>query len=155
MKKFSLKGQLFILFWIFPLLFFFIMLYYPLKKIAYPVKQEVRIPEEHRQFMQAIRQFERIHEKSKEPLIIAKNPFYEEDSKRQAQVLSPETLKLTSIFKEKKSACVINGKFYREGDKIGKIKIFKIGDYYVELLLPRGKRVKLEVGGVFTLSSNY
>jgi len=64
-----------------------------------------------------------------------------------------ERLKLSAIYNYEKRACVINGRLYREGEKIGKIKISKIGDYYVELSLPKGKRVRLEVGGIFSLSA--
>ncbi|MEZ0344225.1 MAG: hypothetical protein ABWJ99_05435 [Caldimicrobium sp.] len=129
------------------------MFYYPLKKLFYPLKQEIRIPEEHRQFIHSLRQYERIPDKKIESIKIAKNPFYEETSKKIGGTLLPETLILTSIFKDNKRGCIINGKLYQEGDKIGKIKISKIGDYYVELLLPKGKKIKLEVGAVFTLSS--
>ncbi len=157
MKKISLKTQLFILFWTFPVLYLGIMLYYPLKKFSYPIKEEIRIPEEHRQFIEASRKFEKSPKKKEYSIDSIKNPFYNEtQGGPKLASIEPlqQTIRLTSVFNYEKKSCLINGKLYREGDKIGKIKILKIGDYYVEILSPMGKKIRLEVGAIYTFSFN-
>ncbi len=62
------------------------------------------------------------------------------------------TLHLSMVFKSedrKNSFCIINGKVYKEGNKIfKKLKIQRIGDYYVVLEMGK-KKVFLEVGKSF------
>ncbi len=151
MKKLTLKDVLFIIFWGFAVIFLLIAVYYSWKKIFFPVKNEIRIPDEHRNFLEALRKYKSLPKKESSYFAFTNNPFYEEKSKVNEKEIQ-EILKLTSVIKEQKKFCIINGKLYREGDKIGRIKISKIGDYYVELLLPKGKKVKLEVGAAFTYS---
>ena len=65
--------------------------------------------------------------------------------------LPKTTLRLTSIIKTpEKSVCIINNKPYYVGSVVEGYKIYKIGEYYVELKGPKG-RIKLEVGNTLAL----
>lgn len=158
MKKINLNltTKYFLLFWIPVLVFFIIFIYLITTLIRYPVKSEIRLPEEYRLFIDLIQRTDKIAVKQKkiEP-ILEENPFIDHTHtvKKPPTTIEPKrelTLRLTSIISNDRKTCIINQKSYREGDKIGAIKIVKIGDYYVELLLPSKKKIILEVGSTYT-----
>jgi len=181
----SLRMQYLLLFWGTTCLFLFLMFYYPLKKFSYPVKSELKIPEEHRHFIATIWKYEQKYEgvfkKEENERLIDYNPFYEEKSNAEKKPNVPgeppirlpvlpvdftgipagipveNVLMISATFNGdgEEKGCIINGKFYREGEKIGNVKIARIGDYYVVLLLPKGKKVKLEVGVPFNPFTNH
>ncbi len=158
-KKYKLKltSQYFIVLWSLAFIPILIAIYYPIKLINYPIKSEIRLPDEYRLLMELMQRVDKIsHHKNEIELNIKGNPFVEPLPK--TQNLSKDKLhrkevviKLSTIISHDQKICIINQKRYKEGDKIGQIKIEKIGDYYVDLRLPNKKKVRLEVGSTYIL----
>lgn len=153
--------QYYLIFWIPFILLLSLLIYYLLTFIRFPTKTEIRLPEEYKLFLELIQRADRgvLHQKKIETVftenIFRENPFIESIPKNEKPLVRIETrrvqvLKLTSIISHERKICIINQKLYQEGDKIGNIKIEKIGDYYVELLLPSKRKVFLEVGSAYT-----
>lgn len=159
MRNLGLKGRLLILFWAPVLIAFSVVLYYAYVKLTFPVASEITLPQEHRQFVETFRRYEEFKNTLKKEEIdlatLTQNPFYSQvaSNKTQASV-SPFVLKVSSIVTMGRSRfCIINERSYKEGDKIEKLKIVKIGDYYVELKTPQGKKIRLEVGHTYSYSN--
>lgn len=155
MKTLDLKGPIFLLFWGPVILVFLIGGYFLLKQPPLSIKREITLPENYRKIMDSIKVFEEIKKKEKkddiEALSFTQNPFYTPPPQPSLTVAPREglSLKLTMILHLERKSCVINQKVYKEGDRIGNIKIKKIGDYYVDLEVPKKGRVRLEIGATY------
>ncbi|MFN3505693.1 MAG: hypothetical protein ACK4Y7_05760 [Caldimicrobium sp.] len=156
LKKLDLKFKYYLYLWGPFFILSFIMIYYPLKVLKYPQKSEITLPQEYGVILEYLKRLDVPKETKGELEITLKtNPFLEGvtlDQTTEEALPSAQVLNLTSILHTYTKACIINGKLYKEKDKIGKILISKIGDYYVELFLPNKKKVILEVGGTYTFS---
>uniref|UniRef100_A0A832GNW9 Uncharacterized protein n=1 Tax=Caldimicrobium thiodismutans TaxID=1653476 RepID=A0A832GNW9_9BACT len=154
--RLDLKGQVYIIFWGPVILLFVIILYTLLKQPVMYSHSGVSLPENYRKILEVIKVLE--ERKDPEPeldeLAYLSNPFYTPPPQGSPQSAPREviTLTLTSILHLDRKSCIINQKLYKEGDRIGNIKIKKIGDYYVELEVPGKGRVWLEVGATYNFS---
>jgi hypothetical protein len=167
--EFNLFQRLALIFWIPVLIYILFMIYLPIKYVKYNPKTQLNLPEEHKQLLRAVQDVQEIQLLSKpkeiELTMLKINPFYKEIPKLEISVsnttllnasllntppLSKPILKLTSVIqipeKPEKSVCIINNKPYYVGSVVEGYKIYKIGEYYVELKGPKG-RIRLEVGG--------
>lgn len=155
MKTLDLKGQIFLLFWGPVFLLFLIGGYFLLKQPPLSIKREITLPENYRKIMDSMKVFEEIKKREKkddiEVFTFSHNPFYTPPPKPSLTIAPREglSLKLTMILHLERKSCVINQKVYKEGDRIGNIKIKKIGDYYVDLEVPKKGRVRLEIGATY------
>lgn len=152
--RLDLKGQVYILFWGPVILFFVIMLYILLKQPVMYSHSGVSLPENYRKILEVIKVLEewREPEPKWDELAHLSNPFYTPPPIQGSPQSAPGeviTLTLTSILHLDRKSCIINQKLYKEGDRIGNIKIKKIGDYYVELEVPGKGRVYLEIGATY------
>lgn len=155
MKLVDLKGLVFLFFWSPVILIFLLGLYLLNKHPFLSIKREITLPENYRKIMDSIKVFEEIKKREKkddlEALTFTQNPFYTPPPQPSLTVAPREglSLKLTMILHLERKSCVINQKVYKEGDRIGNIKIKKIGDYYVDLEVPKKGRVRLEIGATY------
>ncbi len=158
MKK-NLFLQFFLILWVPVLIWSGFCFYYPWKKINYPMESEPSIPEEYKQILSTLNTYEKLKRLPEIGRVeLRTNPFFSPPLLGQGNGTfsgaSSFSLTLTSILNLDKRVCLINNKLYREGDRLeNNIKILKIGEYYVDLLLPKGKRVRLELGATFIFSS--
>jgi len=156
MKNLDLRAQVFISFWGPAILAILIATYYPLKRLHFPIKKEIHIPEEHQHFVEALKHYEKMKKslaqkefKSFEVVYFGENPFYISKNPKISS-LKFNLFKLSSIIKIYRNICIINERPYTEGEYIGNVKIKKIGDYYVELETKEGRVLRLQVGNTFT-----
>jgi len=131
------------------------MVYLPIKHVKYNPKTQLNLPEEHKQLLSVVQEVEASAKPKEVELAVLKtNPFYKEAlnlGKADTQSLPKTILRLSSIIQmPERNICIINNKPYYVGSVVEGYKIYKIGEYYVELKGPKG-RVKLEVGGVLAL----
>lgn len=152
---FNLFQKLVLIFWGPALIYILFMVYLPIKYVKYNPKTQLNLPEEHKQLLRAIQEVEASAKPKEVELAVLKtNPFYKESSKlgkADTQSLPKTILRLSSIIQmPERKVCIINNKPYYVGSVVEGYKIYKIGEYYVELKGPKG-RVKLEVGGVLAL----
>jgi len=155
--KFTLNlfQKLVLIFWGPALIYILFMVYLPIKYVKYNPKTQLNLPEEHKQLLRAIQEVEASAKPKEVELAVLKtNPFYKETpklGKSDTQSLPKTILRLSSIIQTpERRVCIINNKPYYVGSVVEGYKIYKIGEYYVELKGPKG-RVKLEVGGVLAL----
>lgn len=150
----NIIDMLFLIFWTPAIILYLIIIFKALKINLNVTISELILPEEYRLFLNLKQREDKIRSQQRDVEIALKdNPFVIELPKVEVKTPNREIkkeLKLTSILAHDKRACIINQNLYHEGDKIGDIKITKIGDYYVELLLPSKKKVFLEVGSTYT-----
>jgi len=148
----SLFQKLFLIFWVPALTYLISLVYLPLKYTKYYPKTQLNLPDEYRQLINIVQDVE-VKPKAKEVELvnIKSNPFYEEPLKfnvAETEPLPKTILRLSSIIHTpERKVCIINNKPYYVGSVVDGYKIYRIGDYYVELKGPKGL-VKLEVGGV-------
>ena len=151
--KINLKVQYFLLLWL-PLILAILGAWYYIKKINYPVLTEIRLPQEYIEFLNISSKEAKEAKKREEIRNFTHNPFASKSLETKVEQVSTykeqRIISLSSILILDKRACIINNKLYKEGDKIDKLKISKIGDYYVVLTLPNNKKVYLEVGATYT-----
>jgi len=131
------------------------MVYLPIKHVKYNPKTQLNLPEEHKQLLSVVQEVEASAKPKEVELAALKtNPFYKEAlnlGKADTQSLPKTILRLSSIIQmPERNICIINNKPYYVGSVVEGYKIYKIGEYYVELKGAKG-RVKLEVGGVLAL----
>ncbi|MDW8095050.1 MAG: hypothetical protein RMI63_08550 [Caldimicrobium sp.] len=159
MRVISVKTKFFLIFWAPAVVFCLGLNYLFLKQFKPVTKGEIKIPEEHRQFINTLRKLERPKEIPLQALDLPasySNPFYiqpptpPDKGGNLSEAKVKEPLKLTMIMQIDQRVCIINNKPYKEGDSIGKIKIKKIGDYYVDLETSKRKIVRLEIGATYT-----
>ena len=152
---FSLFQKLVLIFWVPVLIYLLFMVYLPIKHVKYNPKTQLNLPEEHKQLLSVVQEVEASAKPKEVELAALKtNPFYKEAlnlGKADTQSLPKTILRLSSIIQmPERNICIINNKPYYVGSVVEGYKIYKIGEYYVELKGPKG-RVKLEVGGVLAL----
>ncbi|MCC6026016.1 MAG: hypothetical protein LM575_03500 [Caldimicrobium sp.] len=152
---FSLFQKLVLIFWVPVLIYLLFMVYLPIKHVKYNPKTQLNLPEEHKQLLSVVQEVEASAKPKEVELAVLKtNPFYKEAlnlGKADTQSLPKTILRLSSIIQmPERNICIINNKPYYVGSVVEGYKIYKIGEYYVELKGPKG-RVKLEVGGVLAL----
>ena len=160
-KGIDLKTKYLLFFWA-PALFLLVLVFLLISKKQFPVLSAVQLPQEYSQMLSQLsvkRNLPTLREEEKSSFL-KENPFLNAVAKGNATtignttldstVASSNTLTLSMILISDKKSCIINNKLYREGDKIGEIKISKIGDYYVVLTLPNKKKVYMEVGATYT-----
>jgi hypothetical protein len=151
----NLFQKLVLIFWGPALIYILFMVYLPYKYAKYYPKTQLNLPEEHKQLLRAIQEVEASAKPKEVELAMLKtNPFYKETPKlgiSDTQSLPKTILRLSSIIQmPERKVCIINNKPYYVGSVVEGYKIYKIGEYYVELKGPKG-RVKLEVGSVLAL----
>jgi hypothetical protein len=152
---FNLFQKLVLIFWGPALIYILFMVYLPIKYVKYNPKTQLNLPEEHKQLLRAIQEVEASAKPKEVELAVLKtNPFYKESpklGKADTQSLPKTILRLSSIIQmPERNICIINNKPYYVGSVVEGYKIYKIGEYYVELKGPKG-RVKLEVGSALAL----
>jgi hypothetical protein len=152
---FSLFQKLVLIFWVPALIYLLFMVYLPIKHVKYNPKTQLNLPEEHKQLLSVVQEVEASAKPKEVELAVLKtNPFYKEAlnlGKADTQSLPKTILRLSSIIQmPERNICIINNKPYYVGSVVEGYKIYKIGEYYVELKGPKGL-VKLEVGGVLAL----
>jgi hypothetical protein len=153
--KLDLFQNLVLIFWAPALIYILFMVYLPMKHVKYNPKNQLNLPEEHKQLLSVVQEVE-VSAKPKEVelAVLKTNPFYKETlnlGKADTQSLPKTILRLSSIIQTpERNVCIINNKPYYVGSVVEGYKIYKIGEYYVELKGPKGL-VKLEVGGVLDL----
>jgi len=155
--KFTLNPfqKLVLIFWAPALIYILFMVYLPIKYVKYNPKTQLNLPEEHKQLLRAVQEVETSAKPKEVELAVLKtNPFYKETLKignADTQSLPKTILRLSSIIQTpERKVCIINNKPYYVGSVVKGYKIYKIGEYYVELKGPKG-RVKLEVGSTLAL----
>ncbi|MFZ8831681.1 MAG: hypothetical protein ACO2OY_05980 [Thermodesulfobacteriaceae bacterium] len=155
--KFTLNlfQKLVLIFWAPALIYILFMVYLPIKYVKYYPKSQLNLPEEHKQFLRAVQEVETSAKPKEVELAVLKtNPFYKDSTKlgnADTQSLPKTILRLSSIIETpERKICIINNKPYYVGSVVEGYKIYRIGEYYVELKGPKGL-VKLEVGGVLAL----
>lgn len=153
----TLTKKFFLILWFFGLIPIFLSFYFSIKYSKYPIKSELKLPDEYRLFLEHMYEVNLTIQKTKSLNInFRSNPFFDEKAINQVKgdekIKHILNIKLTTILHHDKKVCIINEKLYREGDKIGKIKIEYIGDYYVILKLPDKRKVRLEVGSSLNIA---
>lgn len=155
--KLDLKGQVYVIFWGPVILLFLTIIYLLLKQPVTYSHSGISLPENYRKILEVMKVLEEQKEPEREftELAYLSNPFYTPPPIQGSPQDAPRkvtTLALTSILHLERKSCIINQRLYREGDRIGNIKIKRIGDYYVELEVPGKGRVLLEVGATYNFS---
>jgi hypothetical protein len=153
--KLDLFQNLVLIFWVPALIYLFFMVYLPIKHVKYNPKTQLNLPEEHKQLLSVVQEVEvSATPKEVELAVLKTNPFYKETlnlGKADTQSSPKTILRLSSIIQTpERNICIINNKPYYVGSVVEGYKIYKIGEYYVELKGPKG-RVKLEVGSSLAL----
>lgn len=153
--RLNLILKFFLIFWSFAIILIILSCYLALKIFKYPIITEIRLPEEYKLMLETLQKVNKHYTfVNKNDFIIIKNPFYNESEKfrniNDNLRKSYLSIHVSSIITHEKKVCILNGRLHREGDRIGNIKIEKIGDYYVIFKSPTGKRVRLEVGSSYT-----
>jgi hypothetical protein len=153
--KLDLFQNLVLIFWAPALIYILFMVYLPIKYVKYNPKTQLNLPEEHKQLLSVVQEVEASAKPKEVELAVLKtNPFYKETQnlgKADTQSLPKTILRLSSIIQTpERNICIINNKPYYVGSEVEGYKIYKIGEYYVELKGPKG-RVKLEVGSTLAL----
>lgn len=152
----DLKKTFYLVFWLPFFLLLILIFWYPLKAVKFFQPLEVKLPDVYATiYKYALGEKKDLGKEALLQVAFEKNPFYTPkiiNGNATEKIPIKNTLQLTSILQMERKICVINGKLYKEGDTLGNIKIKKVGDYYVVLLLPNNKKVLLEVGATYSYS---
>lgn len=138
---------------IFLAFFVSINLYFHKKLSETPSEGKKELPAKVREFNHVVELLRRIRSFTKNQEVVVgklKNPFYEERSIA-GGFGSKVVLKVNSILLGDRKVCLVNDRFYKEGDRISPdIKVLSIGDYYVDFKISKKGVIRVEVGSTYS-----